>query len=252
MSPTTQELREITAGSTYPHDGHRLFFPAGHVSLVIPRQCTGAALLTNVFQIKRKASAIEGILYLHQGGDLLDTKWFDKDIEEQGETLRPTAEAKVEDGVITREFVSPSHRGCRLKVDDVWGNGVSAIFRGLRKETPAIRGTITRVLDSLRFIQRECLSEAQTISAITAYLNAKGDLRLYVDRHFYLVRDEVIETFRVFSKQAQLEGHAAADVATARLKFLFNAREAIDRGVWDLEIADLRLALKRIQARSPD
>ena len=61
------------------------------------------------------------------------------------------------------------------------------------------------------------------------YLNAKetgkGGLTLYVDRHFYMVRYEVIEALRVFSKQAQLEGHPHAAVATARLEYLINARD---------------------------
>jgi hypothetical protein len=249
MRPATQELREITVGSTYPSDGQRLFFPAGHLSLVIPRHCTGAALMASMFQIKREVPPMEAMLYLHKGGDLLSKKWLDEDIVEKGETLRPTAQTQVVDGVMSREFASPSYRGCKLKLDDVWGNGVSAIFRGPAKEKTRMRRMIARVLDSVRFIQRERLSEAQAIPAITAYLNAKaankGDLALYVDRHFYMVRDEVIETLRVFSEQAQREGHAAADVATARFDFLVNAREAIDRGAWDLSMADLR------QARRP-
>jgi hypothetical protein len=254
MSPATQDLYVITVSpNIYPSDGRRLFFPDHHVSIMIPRRCTEFTVASNCFQIEHKESPIKAVLMMQKSGRLTK-KWLDDDIVERSETLRPTAEAQVVDGVISRELASPSYRGCRLRVDDAWGNGVSATFRGPAKDNARMRTMMGRLFDSVRFIQREPLSEAQAVPAITDYVNAKaannGDLALYIDRHFYMVRDEVIEAFRAFSKQAQREGHFAADVATARFEFLLNARAAIDRGSWDLSMADLRKARYSILQRS--
>ena len=89
-------------------------------------------------------------------------------------------------------------------------------------------------MESVRFVHLTPLSEEQVQKAVASFANVDAatgrDLFLYLDCHFYVLRNDVMDTFRILTHQAEKEGHPGAPRLTPRWEVLKEARRIVSAG----------------------
>jgi len=87
------------------------------------------------------------------------------------------------------------------------------------------------------------LNEEQHRQAILPWLNIDAsdsdEVLLYIDRHFYLLRDDIMDTVRRLARQAEIDRDPIAKRIRPLWDVLQRARQFADRGTWDDSIAAL-------------
>jgi hypothetical protein len=233
----------VRPGSGSHTAGRRLYWPEYHVSLVVPPACSAE---TNEISaaIRSDPPGLAANLTLHDTADWLASGWMDESFREMNEDLQPAEPEETILTVLSKRFGSRTMAGYKVKSDDVFRNGVSAMLFGPVGRAADLTRFKTQLFDSVRFVHDGALTEDQVQEAVLQFLNigAKtgGDLFLYLDRHFYVMRNDVMEVVRVLAGQAEKEGHPSAPRSTSRWKVLQDARKVADEGDWDQTLADLR------------
>jgi hypothetical protein len=233
----------VRPGSASHAAGRRLHWPEYHVSLVVPPACSAE---TNEISasITSDPPGLTANLLHHDTGDWLASGWMDESFRQMNEDLEPTEPAETVLSVVSRRFGSRSLAGYKVQSDDVFRNGTSAMLFGPADRAADLARFKIQLFDSVRFVHTGALTEDQVKQAVLQYLNVGaqtgGDLFLYLDRHFYVMRNDVMEIVRILAGQAEKEGHPSAPRSTSRWKVLQEARKLADEGDWDRTLADLR------------
>ena len=242
--PNNPAMTRIVPGPIYRHRSGRLFSTDNNLSLIVPKGSTGQEGGSDIFVIKQASSLLEATLYLHNGSDWLVKSWMDEEIKEGGETLRPTEPARDIRGIMVRRFASPGYVGYRVKMDDPFRSGFSGIFHAPIDREAELKRLLSEVVHSTRFVRVVPFAQKQADEAVVQFTvtpaETHRDLFLYIDRHFYTLRDEVLEVLRLLVLQAEKERHPGLVQFKERLDIANKSRELVRTGGWDKFVADLR------------
>jgi hypothetical protein len=239
------DMVEARQDEIYRTAGQRVHWPEYHLSVAVPPSCSLEA--GQIYcAVSTEPARFVLPLSLHKTSDWLVSGWLDEAWDESGEQLRPTAPTQTVLDAEFRSFASTSYTGYKITVNDEFRNGASAKTTGPTIRTRALWRFVTRVADSIRFVHLEALTEEQVIAIATAFFNVGAstgsELFLYIDRHFHVMRNDVMEVVQAVSSQMEVEGHPGVQRSKSRWEVLQQARQIADKGDWGRTIADLRKA----------
>ena len=238
-------MRVTEPGIRYEADGQRLLVTEYQCSLVLPPHYYGGFIsgIRDIFSISSETLEGRATLYLSKAGTILVRGWLEESWGEgQSKVYHESSEPFA--GTSLNRFVSNSYLGFKARVEDVFHNGIGLLAEGSLDREQEVSQLVKRLLGSIEFHDERPLNEQQLTEAVTAYLNASAqtgaDVFLYIARHPYLARPEVIVVLQSVVKQMNTERHPLADHGADRLRLLEKAKEAIEAGVWAQAIGEIR------------
>jgi hypothetical protein len=233
----------VRKGSGTHTAGERLYWPDYHLSLVVPPFCSALTNEASAY-VTSGPPVLAATLEHHDSGDWLVSTWMDEGFSQDREELKPAGALETVLGVVSRRFTSQTMSGFKARSDDVYRNGVSGRLFGPKEHAANLSTFKEAIFASVRFVHQGVLTEEQVRKAVVGFVNVEagtiGDLYRYLDRHFYVMRDDVMEVFGTFTRQVEKEGHPGAARATACWDVLQKARRAADEGTWDRTLAGVR------------
>ena len=231
----------IRPGASYSA-GERLYWPEYHFSLRVPPACTCDAGQIYAF-LRSSETGFEALLNVHKPSQLLVTGWLDEPFTADRERLEPIAPMETKLGVKSRQFASASTAGYKMTVDDPFRYRASARVTGPADRAGDLSLLFRQIVGSIRFVHQDAFNEEQQRQAILPWLNIDAsnndELLLYIDRHFYLLRNDLMDTVRRLARQAEIERDPIAEKLRPLWDMLQRARQFADRRTWDNSIAAL-------------
>jgi hypothetical protein len=231
----------IRPGTSYSA-GERLYWPEYHLSLRVPP--TYACDAGQIYAFFRSSEGgLEALLNVHKPSDLLVSGWLDEPLMAGRERLEPVTPTETRLGVKSRQFASASAAGYKMTVADPFRYQASARLTGPADRAGDLSLLLRQIVGSIRFVQQDALNEEQHRQAILPWLNIDAsdsdEVLLYIDRHFYLLRTDIMDTVRRLARQAEIDRDPIAKRIRPWWDVLQRARQFADRGTWDDSIAAL-------------
>jgi hypothetical protein len=235
------KMTVIRPGASYSA-GERLYWPDYRFSLRVPPACTCDAGEIYAF-LRSSEKGLEALVNVHKPSAWLVRGWLDEPFTADRDRLEPVATAESRLGVNSRRFASASTAGYKMTVDDPFRYRASAMLTGPVDRARDLSLLLRQVVGSIRFVNQDPLDEQQQQQAILPWLNSdasdEDEVLLYIDRHFYLLRNDLMDVVGRLARQAEIDRHPMAERIGPLWAVLQRARQIADRGAWDQSIAAL-------------
>jgi hypothetical protein len=238
-------MNTVRTAGTYRSPRQRLYWPGFHVCFRVPRGCEVDAG-TGYWVVRPLNGMPSATFSLRTASAIEVPAWWNEGWEDEGVTLSPTADRRIRLGIHSRFFAAqpPSRVGYKVTLYDVLGNGASGRVSGPADRAADLDLLLAQIADCVQFVHLEPLDEGQVRKAVLALLNldadTKADVLLFIDRHYYLMRLEVMQTVDAITRQLVNDKEAAAEKAMILSDALKEARALVDAGEWDRYLAPLR------------
>ena len=83
---------------------------------------------------------------------------------------------------------------------------------------------------------------AAVLGFVNCHASTVEDLYRYINRHFYVLQEDVMDPVRLLVEDAEKEGRQGASTLRQMWELLKEARRLADAGTWDKTLADARAA----------
>ena len=238
-------MNTVRAAGTYRSHKQRLYWPDFHVCLRVPRGCEVDAG-TGYWVVRAGDGAVAATFSLRTASAYSVPAWWNESWEDEGVTLAPVADRRTRLGVDSRFFADqpPSRVGYKVTLYDVFGNGASGRLSGPAGRAADVDLLLAQIAACVQFVHLDPLDDEQVRKAVLALLNLEAgsttDVALFIDRHYYLMRLEVMQTVDLIASQLVKDRHEAAERATIICNALKEARALVDAGEWETAVLALR------------